>query len=61
MTGSSHSIITDEDCCPDCGRILTRGVVISDDGITYDICLGCGFKRKLGALSVEVQDEKDNE
>lgn len=35
-----------EECvCPKCGDFLTMNIDVGD-GYKYDICPGCGFKRK---------------
>ena len=31
--------------CPKCGGMLNKDIEIGDNHL-YDICLGCGFKRK---------------
>ena len=43
----------DEAVCPTCGDFLTLNINIGD-GHTYDICPGCGFKRKKNAVGQAV-------
>ena len=38
-------IIGEECVCPECGTMFNSNVNIGD-GFLYDVCGGCGFKRK---------------
>lgn len=40
-----HQIIGEESVCSECGSMLQVNIDIGD-GFLYDICQGCGFKRK---------------
>jgi len=40
-----RQVYGDEVVCPKCGDFLSKDIDIGD-GYKYDICPGCGFKRK---------------
>jgi len=41
-----QEVLNEEDWkCPECGDMLDRNINVGDSHL-YDICLGCGFKRK---------------
>jgi len=42
---TQRKILGEETICPECGDVLRMDVDIGD-GYFYDICFGCGFKRK---------------
>ena len=45
--------------CPKCGDMLNRDIDIGDNCL-YDVCLGCGFKRKK-KVDGQVINEKREE
>lgn len=44
-----YQVYGDEVVCPKCGDFLSINIDIGD-GHKYDICHGCGFKRKKNAV-----------
>lgn len=58
----------DEVVCPECGDFLSVNIDVGD-GHKHDICLGCGFKRRMNSagqlvdkvgevIELEQEDEK---
>ena len=41
-----RQILGDEYVCPECPAILYRNVDVGD-GFLHDVCIWCGFKRKI--------------
>jgi len=49
-------ILDDKDICPTCGNIIERNVSVGDDFL-YDVCIHCGFKRKMNNAGEEISTE----
>lgn len=51
-----RQVYGDEVVCPKCGDFLSLNIDVGD-GYKYDICPGCGFKRKkkVGSRAEEVR------
>jgi len=50
----SRTVVGDEIVCPNCGAMLNMNVDIGG-GFLYDVCLGCGYKRKKNLDGQEVE------
>lgn len=53
-----REVLGEETVCPECSDAFRMNVDIGD-GHTYDVCLGCGFKRKKsadGGTKTQVQE-----
>jgi len=50
-----NQIIGEESVCPKCKNMLNINIDIGD-GFFYDICGGCGFKRKKKKDGMVVED-----
>lgn len=51
-------VLGEETVCPECGDAFRMNVDIGD-GHIYDVCLGCGYKRKKsvdGGTKTQVQE-----